>query len=65
MWSQSVLRISAGVSGRCCHLASYFGNRVEGLVPELSLEFCATGLKGVQLGDDLANSDSIEFFINV
>ena len=39
--------ISAGRGGRCCRLAISSGNRSEGLVPELSLGFCATGLDGV------------------
>ena len=39
------------VSGRCCHLAISSGNTPEGLVPELSLELCATGINGVQLPD--------------
>ena len=30
-------------------LGFVFRNRFEGLVPELSLDFCATGLDGVQL----------------
>ena len=41
--------ISAGVSGRSCHLALSCRNRFEGLVHELSLEFCATGLNHGQL----------------
>ena len=45
-----ILRISIGVSGRCCHLVLSYGNRSEGLVPELSPDFCATGMTGVQLG---------------
>ena len=44
-----ILRISAGVSGRCCHFAFSYSNRLEGHVPELSLGFCATGINGVQL----------------
>ena len=40
---------STGVSGRCCQLAFSCGNRSEGLVAELSLEFCATEFVGVQL----------------
>ena len=44
-----MLPISAGISGRCCHLAIGRGKRSEGLVPELSLVFCATGLNDVQL----------------
>ena len=35
------------ITGRCCRLAISSGNRSEGLVPELSLGFCATGLDGV------------------
>jgi len=47
--SWSHLRISAGVSGHCCHLGSSYRNRTKGLVPELSLIFCAIGLNDVQL----------------
>ena len=36
-------------SGRCCRLGSSYRNRPEGLVPELSLIFCAIGLSDVQL----------------
>ena len=36
-------------SGRCCHLALCRWNRSEGLVSELSLEFCATGMNCGQL----------------
>ena len=35
--------------GRCCHLAISCRYRSEGLVPELSLEFCATGCVDEQL----------------
>ena len=35
------------ITGRCCRLAISSGNRSEGLVSELSLGFCATGLDGV------------------
>ena len=41
--------ISAGPGGRCCRLVNSFWNRSEGLVPELSLIFCATGQECVQL----------------
>ena len=44
-----ILPINTGLSGRCCHLATSYGNRSEGLVPELSLEFCASGLDGGQV----------------
>ena len=30
-------------------LSTQLGNRSEGLVPELSPDFCATGINGVQL----------------
>ena len=40
---------NAGPGGRCCHLAISCRNRSEGLVPELSLIFCATGFEVVQL----------------
>ena len=39
----------AGASGRCYRLASSYGNRFAGLVPELSLIFCAIWMFGVQL----------------
>ena len=42
-WRRSLLLTNDGISGRCCHLALSCRNRSEGLVPELSLEFCATG----------------------
>lgn len=35
--------------GRCCHLAPSCRNRSAGLVPDISLEFCATEFDGVQL----------------
>ena len=35
--------------GRCCHLGSSYRNRPDGLVPELSLGFCASGINCVQL----------------
>ena len=38
-----------GLSGRSCHCVSSCCYGSEGLVPEMSLEFCATGLDGVQL----------------
>ena len=41
--------ISAGVSGRCCHCVTRLCYESEGLVLELSLIFCATGINGVQL----------------
>ena len=31
------------ITGRCCHLTPSCWNRSEGLVPELSLVFCAIG----------------------
>ena len=37
------------ITGRCCHLTPSCWNRSEGLVPELSLVFCASGTDGVQL----------------
>ena len=43
------LMVNAGLGGRCCHLVLSCWNGPEGLVPELSLEICATGLVGVQL----------------
>ena len=45
----AILLINAGPGGRCCHLAISCRNRSEGLVPELSLIFCATGFDVVQL----------------
>ena len=47
--SWSHLRIGDGVFGHCCHLGSSYRNRTKGLVPELSLIFCAIGLNDVQL----------------
>ena len=40
---------NAGPGGCCCHLVLSCWNGPEGLVPELSLGFCATGLDGVQV----------------
>ncbi len=45
----AILLISAGPGGRCCRLVPNYGNKSEGLVPELSLGFCATGINGVRL----------------
>ncbi len=45
----AILLISAGPGGRCCRLVPNYGNRSEGLIPELSLIFCATGFDVVQL----------------
>ncbi len=45
----AILLISAGPGGRCCRLVLNDGNRSEGLVLELSLEFCATGCVHEQL----------------
>ena len=42
------LLLSVGHGGRCCHLAACCGKRSEALVPELSLEFCATVINCVQ-----------------
>ena len=47
-------QISVGHGGRCCHLALSYWNRSEGLVPEFSLEFCATGADVVQLRHGMA-----------
>ena len=44
-----ILPTNAGPCGRCCHFASSCGNTSEGFVPELSLEFCATVINGVQV----------------
>ena len=44
-----ILLISAGVSGRCCHLVDSFWKRFEGLFLELFLEFFTTGIDGGQL----------------
>ncbi len=37
-----ILLINDGIFGRCCHLALSYMYGFEGLVPELSLNFCAT-----------------------
>ena len=42
-------RSNTGLGGRCCHLGANSCSGSEGLVPELSLECCATGLDGEQL----------------
>ena len=42
-------RISAGVCGRCCQLAPHCWYRSEGLLPDLSLGFCAIEIDPVQL----------------
>ena len=45
-----ILLISTGLGGCGCHPAFSCRNRPEGLVPEFSLSFCATGQEYVQLG---------------
>ena len=39
----SNLRIRAGPGGLCCHSGLSARNGIEGVILELSLEFCATG----------------------
>lgn len=50
-WRQPApnLLIRAGLGGRCCLFSLSCKNRSEGLVPELSLGFCAIGLNYEQL----------------
>ena len=54
--------ISAGRGGRCCRLAISSGNRSEGLVPELSLGFCATGLDGVPVSRGVFVGSLVRWF---
>ena len=51
------------ITGRCCRLAISSGNRSEGLVPELSLGFCATGLDGVPVSRGVFVGSLVRWFV--